>query len=373
MSDVSEGADEYGAARVEVLEMIRKRPGMYVGSAGPRGLHHLLCGAADEAVNAVAAGRATRVEIVLLADGWVRVTDDGPGFPLQGDGDTPGLEDLFTRLPPFPPGPCGRERVLVGTWGVGPCVVNALSARLTAEVRRDGVRRVQEYAYGEPLAPPATVGPADGTGTRITFRPDPGLFETLDFSFTGLEQRFRELAFLYPAMDITLTDRRPPGPERSVRLRYPDGLGDLFAHTVAQRELPVPTDAVRFAAEDARMGGTMEVILGWSGTGPDHVLGFANGRSTLDGGTAIEGLRDGVRAALDARARERGGRQPLGLGLMAVVSVKLDSPVYEGPIRGRLAGDGVREAVGERVREAVGAWLDGDAERARGVVAGSSR
>ncbi|MFG2914856.1 ATP-binding protein [Kitasatospora sp. NPDC048298] len=363
----------YDGIRIEVLEgweAVRKRPGMYIGSTGERGLHHTVFEVADRAVDEVLAGRAGRVEITLLPDGGVRVADDGPG---EAD-----PEALLTRMDSAA-GPRGRHSVAPHGAGVGPFVVNALSSRMTAEVRRGGVRREQEYARGAALTPLTDTGPATGSGTVITFWPDAGIFETTRFSFDALADRFRELALLNRDLDVSLADERHPDGVRSVRFRFPGGGAREFVALLdgdgkgeGEHAAPAVTDTIGFEAEDPRMAGTLEVALRWRDGGEERVRGFANSHPTT-GGSHETGLREGVAAALDAYARRRLlPAPPVGAGLTAVVSVKLDDPKFEGSTRSVLGNAAVRGCVAEAVREHLGAWLEEHPEQAA-VVVGRAR
>ena len=368
----------YDASRIEVLEgrhAIRKRPGMYVGSTGERGLRQMVFDVSDVAVNEVLGGRATRVDVTLTPDGGVRVADDGPGVPVEAAGSTdgPGLETLLTR-PLVGPDPGGRHALTSGLFGVGPCVTNALSSHLTAEVRREGVRWVQEYVRGAPVTAPVVAGPAAGSGTTVTFRPDADIFETTEFSFAALEERFRELAFLNRGLDISLTDERP-GQHRSLRFRFPDGVREFVAFLDAGAGTPVHPDVIAFAREDAAM--TVEVALRWCDSREERVRSFANSRPTREGGMHVLGFRDGLAAAITAYARERGlltasdpdpSADRIGEGLTAVVSVKLDSPEFCGATRGGLANGVAHMCVAEVVRERLGAWFGEQPEQADAIV-----
>ncbi|WP_327280972.1 hypothetical protein [Streptomyces sp. NBC_01205] len=251
---MSDNDNPYDASRIQVLEgleAVRKRPGMYVGSTSQRGLHQIVFDVAERAVNEVLAGRASAVEVTLTSDGGVRVADDGPGVPVEAAGDTggPGLEALLTRMHPGVAEPGGRHAVAMSLFGIGPCVTSALSSRLTAEVRRDGVRWVQEYARGVALAPPTSAGPTTKSGTTIAFWPDTDIFETTECSFAVLAERFRELAFLNRDLDISLTDERPRGRSRSVRYRFPGGARDFVAFLDAQERASVHPDTISFEHE----------------------------------------------------------------------------------------------------------------------------
>ncbi|MER6199493.1 DNA gyrase subunit B [Streptomyces sp. NPDC001586] len=376
---MSEEAVRYDGSHIQVLEgleAIRKRPGMYVGSTGERGLHQLVYEVAGRAVNEVLAGHAGSVEVALMSDGGVRVTDDGPGIPVEAAGSVgagPDLEALLTR-PYAGAEPGGRHAVPMSLFGTGLCATNALSCRLTAEVRRAGVRWVQEYVRGVALTPPTIAGPATGTGTTIAFWPDVGIFGTeTQCSYAVLADHFRQLAFLNRCMDITLTDERTPDLSRPVRFHSPGGARDFVAFLDEKRDAPAtpftPThpDVFGFEWEDVRMAGTMEVALRWCGSGEERVEGFANSRPTPEGGAHVEGFRDGVAAAVNAYARQRRlltpadpdfGADRIGEGLTAVVSVKLDHPEFHGATNGRLGGAVVRVCVAQAVRDRLGAWMD---------------
>ncbi|MFJ8083006.1 ATP-binding protein [Streptomyces sp. NPDC096205] len=369
----------YNAAHITVLtglEAIRKRPGMYVGSVGERGLHQAVFEVVSRAVNEVLAGRASCVDVALGADGGVRVADDGPGVPAEeaADTDGPGLEALLTRMRTAAV-PGRRSTVSLGLFGLGPCVTNALSSHLTAEVWRDGMRWVQEYRRGVAVAPPTAVGPTASSGTTITFWPDSEIFETVDCSFAVLEEHFRELALLNQRLEMSLTDARVPGEPRSVRFRYPGGVRDFVALLDASVGVPIHPDVVAFGWEDQRMQGRAEVALRWCGVGGERVRSFVNSWAT-DGGTHVEGFRDAVADAVNAYARKlhllaRGepdvSADRISKGLTAVVSLKLDRPEFEGATRRVLGNAAVRNCVGEGLREHLDGWLAEHPEQAAAI------
>jgi DNA gyrase subunit B len=376
----------YAAAHIQVLEgleAVRKRPGMYVGSTGERGVRQMVFEAVGWAVNEVLAGRAGSVDVALTPEGGVRVAVDGPGVPVEAAGHTgrPGLEDLLTRMHAGAR-PGGRHAAAMSSFGIGLCVTNALSSHLKAEVRREGVRWVQEYARGVAVSPPAAVGETAGSGTTLTFRPDTDVFGTAECSFAVLAERLRELAFLNRGLDISLSDERHlVGPPRPVRFRFPAGAQDFVAHLDARAGVPAHPDVIGdvtgFEGENTRMAGRMEVALRWRESGEERVLSFANSSPTPQGGTHLAGFRDGVVAAVDAYARERGlrtaadldlGADRIGEGLTAVVSVKLDHPEFLGATGGHLGNTAVRACVGEAVREHLARWLEGHPEQAVAIV-----
>lgn len=372
---MNDAANTYDAAHIQVLdsvEAVRKRPGMWVGSTSARGLHWLVLEVVGRAVNEVLAGRAGSVA-VALTPGGVRVADDGPGVPVE-PGDVAGscLESVLTRVCAGEAG--GRLAVADPSWmGIGLGFATALSSRLTAEVQRDGVRWVQEYARGVAVTPPTAAGPAVGSGFTLTFQPDADIFDTVDCSFAVLAERLRELAFLNRALDISLSDERSPDETQSKRFHFPDGTRDFVTFLEGGTEAPVHPDVISFEREDPRMAGTVEVALRWCDSREERVRTFANSRPTPEGGTHTEGFRDGVAAALNAYARQQRlltatdpdlGADQIGKGLTAIVSVKLDHLEFRGATRGRLDNPAVRACVGEAVQAHLSRWLHGHPEQA---------
>ncbi|MFI9787609.1 DNA gyrase subunit B [Kitasatospora sp. NPDC051984] len=333
----------YDASQIVVLEgveAVRKRPGMYIGSTGERGLHNLVHEVVGLAIDEVLRGNAHRVEVVLLADGSVRVTHDG-GYASS-------LERQLTTMATAPRNWTG---CLAGTFGVSLFVVNALSDRLMAEEQRDGVTIHQEYACGEQTTPPHPTGPTEGASTTITLRPDPTIFETVVFDRSVLAARFRELAAVNRTLDLVLTDERGDAPHTE-RFHAPDGAREFLAHLGAD-----PAEAIVVEREDDRMGGSMEIALAPAGDGEPRIAQFANSRRTHDG-THLEGFRDAVTAVLGADAR-----------LTAIISVKLDTPEFEGACRDVLGNTPVRTCVAEAVQHALETWRDQHPERATALTA----
>ncbi|WP_328725868.1 ATP-binding protein [Streptomyces sp. NBC_00259] len=377
---MSENANPYDATHITVLEgreAVRKRPGMYVGSTGERGLHQAVFEVVGRAVNEVLAGSASSVDVTLTPDGGVRVADDGPGVPVEVTEDADGASDLEALLTRMYAGmePADRNTATVGLVGIGPSITNALSSRLTAEVRRDGACWVQEYVRGVAVAPPTAVGPASGSGTTITFWPDSDIFETVECSFAVLAERFRELAFLNRGLGISLTDTRPPGEPQSVR--FLGETQDFIAFLDASARTPAHPDLIAFQWEDLRMAGTAEVALRWCTSHEERIRSFANSQPTPGGGTHIVGFRDGVAGAVNAYARERQLLTATDLdlsadrvceGLTAVVSVKLDHPSFEGATRDVLGNTAVRTCCDEALREHLGRWMEEHPEQAAAVV-----
>ncbi|WP_229853301.1 ATP-binding protein [Streptomyces violascens] len=376
---MSEESTSYDASNIQVLEgweAVRKRPGMYIGSTGERGLRHMVFEIADRAVNEVLDGRATSVDVTLTPDGGVCVADDGPGVPIdEGAVGGHGLEALLTEMHAGT-GAGGRHEISLGFCGVGPAVVNALSQRMMAEVRREGVRWVQEYVRGVATTPLTAAGTATERGTTIAFWPDADVFGAAEFSFDGLEERFRELAFLNQGLEISLTDLRRPDGSRSVRLRFPGGARDFVALLDVHAAASAAMDTIAFEHEDPRMAGVMEVAFRWCSCPEERVRSFANSQPTINGTHAV-GFRNGMTAAITAYAREQGlltatepdfGADRIGEGLTAVVSVKLDRPEFSGSTRGVLGNTEVRDCVAQAVQDHLGTWLEEDPERAAAVI-----
>ncbi|WP_241989738.1 MULTISPECIES: ATP-binding protein [unclassified Streptomyces] len=377
---MSEEDTGYEASHIQALEgweAVRKRPGMYVGSTGERGLCQMVFEVVDRAVNEVLAGRAASVDITLTPDGGVRVADDGPGVPADGTEGVagPGLEALLTRMH-IGAGAGGRHDVTLGFCGVGPGVVNALSRRMTAEVRREGVRWVQEYARGVATTSLTEVRTATGSGTTITFWPDADIFGATEVPFHRLEERFRELAFLNQGLEISLTDLRSLDESHSARLCFRGGTRAFVDFLDGHAAAHTPMETITFEREDPRMAGEMDIAFRWCSCPDERVQSFANSRPTI-GGTHMVGFRDGTAAAVTAYAREQGlltpadpdiGADRIGAGLTAVVSVKLDRPEFEGATRGVLGNSEVRDCVGQAVQNHLGRWLKQSPERAAAVI-----
>jgi DNA gyrase subunit B len=344
--DATTDAATYDAAAITVLEgldAVRKRPGMYIGTTGPRGLHHLVYEVVDNSVDEAMAGHCTRVDITLLPDGSCAVTDDGRGIPVSAMADQDGksaLEVVLTVL--HAGGKFGGEgyKVSGGLHGVGVSVVNALSELLVAEVHRDGRIWRQSYRRGAPEGPIADTGPATDTGTSIRFTPDPEIFEEVAFDYDTLVTRFRETAFLTPGLRLTITDERAGHREDS--FHFEGGLIDFVKHLNATKD-PLHGDVISISAEGGE--GQVDIGMQWTNGFTESVFTFANNINTHEGGTHLTGFRTALTRCINDYARAKGllkekddnlEGNDTREGLTAIVSVKLREPQFEGQTKTKL-------------------------------------
>ncbi|MFL6266097.1 MAG: DNA topoisomerase (ATP-hydrolyzing) subunit B [Actinomycetes bacterium] len=359
---------------LEGLEAVRKRPGMYIGSTGLRGLHHLVYEVVDNAVDEALAGYCTRIDITLTADGGVRVVDDGRGIPVDEHPveHRSALEVVMTQL--HAGGKFGGDSYAVsgGLHGVGVSVVNALSKRLEVEVVRDGGRYRQSYERGLPTAPLERVGKARGHGSTVSFWPDPDIFEETEFRFETLANRMREMAFLNAGLRITLTDERGEG--KSEVYQYAGGIRDFVAHINASKE-PVHPQIIYF--EGQANSHYAEVAMQWNSSYNDAVSTFANTINTHEGGTHEEGFRAALTSTINRYARAAGllkekdpnlSGDDVREGLTAIVSVKLREPQFEGQTKTKLGNTDVKGFVQQTTNRALDEWFEEHAPQAKAIV-----
>src|SRR5215469_15166195 len=283
---------------LEGLEAVRKRPGMYIGSTGERGLHHLVYEVVDNSVDEALAGHADDIEVTLLADGGVRVRDNGRGIPVDEHPveHRPALEVVMTTLHAGGKFDGKSYAVSGGLHGVGVSVVNALSALLEVEVRRDGYTWTQVYERGDPMGPLERGAATEETGTTTTFWPDGQIFETTDWSFETLSRRMQEMAFLNKNLAISLTDERTlddAGQPRAVKYQYAGGIAD-FVRYINNSKDPVHGSIIDFGEEAE--GISVEIAMQWSAAYTESVHTFANTINTAEGGTHEEGFRAALTA-----------------------------------------------------------------------------
>jgi DNA gyrase subunit B len=369
---------------LEGLEAVRKRPGMYIGSTGERGLHHLVQEVVDNAVDEALAGYCDHIEVTLLADGGVRVADNGRGIPVDNHPveNRPALEIVLTTL--HAGGKFDSESYAVsgGLHGVGVSVVNALSARLEVEVRRDGYFWHQSYARSEPTVPVTRGEPTDETGTTITFWPDTDIFETTDWSFETLSRRLQEMAFLNRGLAITITDERPDhinGEPNVVRYRYEGGITDFVRYLNASKD-PVHESVIEFG-EDAT-GISAEVAMQWTGAFSESVHTFANTINTAEGGTHEEGFRSALTTIVNRYAREQKlirekdenlTGDDVREGLTAIIHVKLAEPQFEGQTKTKLGNTEAKSFVQRVCNEHLRAWFESNPGEAKAIIIKSSQ
>jgi len=412
----SPGGTGYDASAITVLEgleAVRKRPGMYIGSTGPRGLHHLVYEVVDNSVDEALAGVCTEIDVTLLADGGVRVVDDGRGIPVgivESEG-RPAVEVVLTVLHAGGKFGGGGYAVSGGLHGVGVSVVNALSSRLEVEIHRDGHVWRQAYRDGVPEAPLAQGEATDRTGTSVTFWPNAEIFETVDFDFETLRSRFQQYAFLNKGLRLTLTDERPQHtgtedeitdavaaqaaheadgitesgidvvggtPARTVTYKYDGGLVDYVKHLTATKKVDrIHPEVIDFSAEDTERRISVEIAMQWTSAYSESVHTYANTISTTEGGTHEEGFRAALTSLVNRYAREKGilkdkddnlTGDDVREGLTAVISVKLGEPQFEGQTKTKLGNTEARTFVQKVVGEQLGDWLDAHPSEARDII-----
>ncbi len=359
---------------LEGLEPVRLRPGMYIGSTGARGLHHLVYECVDNSVDEALADRNERVDVTLHPDSSVTVSDAGSGIPvdIMKEQGLPALTVVLTKL--HSGGKFGGEgyKVSGGLHGVGISVVNALSEWLIAEVRRDGNVYRQEFARGAPQGDMETVGEAIDTGTTITFMPDPEIFEEIEWSTETLSQRLRETAFLTRGLRITLTDERAGG-ER-VEFHYVGGIRDFVTH-INEAKDPIHKHIVYF--EGGNEQGQIEVAMQWNTKYVDSVFSFANNINTHEGGSHLSGFNAALTRTLNKYARDKAFLKEkednlegddAREGLAAVISVKLQEPQFEGQTKTKLGNPWVRGFVEQTVNARLAEFLEENPTDAKQII-----
>jgi DNA gyrase subunit B len=370
------GYDAQDITVLEGLEAVRKRPGMYIGSTGVRGLHHLVYEVVDNSVDEALAGRNDSVSVTIHPDNSVTVVDAGRGIPvgiMEKEG-KPAVEVVLTVLHAGGKfGDGGGYKVSGGLHGVGVSVVNALSERLDIEIRRDGHVWRQSYARGVPQGPLEQGEPTDETGTTITFLPDAEVFETLEFDFATLEQRLRETAFLTRDLRISICDQRGEGGKTS-EFHYEGGIED-FVRFLNENKDPIQKKVVFFAGESDE--GAVEVALQWNATYQESVFSFANNINTHEGGSHLSGFRSALTRTLNRYAREKGhlkerdenlSGEDIREGLTAVISAKLTDPQFEGQTKTKLGNPGMEGFVASVVNARLAEFLEENPQEAAAVV-----
>jgi DNA gyrase subunit B len=359
---------------LEGLEPVRLRPGMYIGSTGPRGLHHLVYEVVDNAVDEALAGHNDLVDVTIHPDNSVTVKDSGRGIPVDTieDQEQSALTVVLTKL--HAGGKFGGEgyKVSGGLHGVGVSVVNALSETLVAEVHRDGKAYRQEFARGVPTTDIEVVGTADHTGTTIFFLPDSEIFEEIDFSASTLAQRLRETAFLTKGLRIVLRDDRAGG--QTQEFHYEGGIRDFVAHINSGKDAS-HKHIVYFEGEND--DGALEVAMQWNNSYVESVFSFANNINTSEGGTHLSGFRASLTGTLNRYARDKGllkekednlEGEDVREGLAAVISVKLRNPQFEGQTKTKLGNPPIESLVKTVVNQKLAEFLEENPQDARQII-----
>ncbi len=370
--------DSYGAKDITVLEgleAVRKRPGMYIGSTGPRGLHHLVYEVVDNSVDEALAGHCSAVRVVLHPDDSCTVSDDGRGIPVEElkKEKRPAAEVVLTTLHAGGKfGDGGGYKVSGGLHGVGVSVVNALSSRLHLEISRGGSVWSQDYERGKPQGPLTAGAATEVTGTTLTFQPDPEIFEEVEFDFQTLADRLRETAFLTRGLKIELVDER--GQTNSVTFQYEGGIEDFVRHLNENKD-EVHRKVIFF--EGDKEEGQVEVAMQWNSSYQESIFSFANNINTHEGGSHLSGFRAALTRTLNAYARNKGllkekddnlAGEDVREGLTAVISVKLHDPQFEGQTKTKLGNPPIRGLVEETVNRKLGEYFEENPSDARRVI-----
>ncbi|MEW6637108.1 MAG: DNA topoisomerase (ATP-hydrolyzing) subunit B [Actinomycetota bacterium] len=371
----------YDASSIQVLEgleAVKRRPGMYIGSTGPRGLHHLVWEIVDNSIDEALAGYCTEIRVTVHPDNALTVTDDGRGMPVgrmerYGKSAT---EVIMTTLHAGGKFDGQGYKVSGGLHGVGASVVNALSEWLEVEIRRDGHVWAQRYERGFPqgdLEKVRKLEKGEGTGTTITFKPDPEVFtETVEFSFDTLSRRFRESAFLNKGLKISLTDEREEG--REVTYRYEGGIRDFVAHINESKD---PVHKTVFYFEREEEAGAVEVAMQWNSGFQDSVFTFANNINTHEGGTHLSGFRSALSRTINAYARQKSllkekeenlTGDDIREGLAAVISVKLTEPQFEGQTKTKLGNTEIKGLVESATNRYLAEFLEEHPGEAKAII-----
>jgi DNA gyrase subunit B len=370
----------YDAGSIQVLEgleAVRKRPGMYIGSTGPRGLHHLVYEIVDNSVDEALAGHCDEINVFITKKGWIKVVDNGRGIPVDMHPveKKPAVEVVLTVLHAGGKFGGGGYAVSGGLHGVGASVVNALSTDLKVQVARDGFLWSQEYKIGVPQASLVKGKKADYTGTTIEFKPDGSIFETVEFEYETLRARFQQMAFLNKSLGITLTDERS---DKTDSYKYTRGLVDYVEFLNASKKIEIVHDEiVSLEAETSKKDMSIEVAMQWTNAYTESVHTYANTINTHEGGTHEEGFRTAITSLLNKYARsnnllkekdENLSGDDVREGLTAVISIKLSEPQFEGQTKTKLGNTEAKTFTQKIVNDQLGDWLERNPQSAKEIV-----
>jgi DNA gyrase subunit B len=383
----AKAASEYGADSITVLEgleAVRKRPGMYIGSTGERGLHHLVWEVVDNSVDEALAGFCDRIEVILLPNGGVQVTDNGRGMPvgMNTAQKKPAVEVILTILHAGGKFDSDSYAVSGGLHGVGISVVNALSSRLEVEIKREGFVWRQPYVDQKPAEPLAKGEPTKQTGTEVTFWPDQSIFETVEFSFETITRRLQEMAFLNKGLTIIVRDERGGIHEpQEVTYHYAGGIADFVKHLNATKS-PIHKSVIYFETEDKDLRLSAEVAMQWNESYSESVYTFANTINTHEGGTHEEGFRAALTGVVNKWAvdkkvlREKDDKltgDDIREGLAAIISIKLAEPQFEGQTKTKLGNSEAKSFVQKVCNEWIADWLERNPTEGRIIVTKASQ
>ena len=377
------GYDASSITVLEGLDAVRKRPGMYIGSTGERGLHHLVYEVVDNSVDEALAGYCNEINVTLMEDGSLQCVDNGRGIPvdIHPVEKKPALEVVLTVLHAGGKFGDGGYSVSGGLHGVGISVVNALSTDLAVSVQRDGFFWTQEYKLGVPTAPVKKGEKSDKTGTTVRFWPSAEIFETTDFSFEILSTRFREMAFLNKGLTLTLTDNRPghvdeKGEPLHVRYKYDGGISDFVKHLNSTRG-ETHKSIIYFEGEDKKAKLSLEVAMQWNEGFSESVYTFANTIHTHEGGTHEEGFRTALTSIVNKFGEEQGfirkkedrlTGDDVREGLTAIVSIKLGEPQFEGQTKTKLGNTEAKSFTQKAVNEFLTQWFEQNPQEGKDIV-----
>ncbi|MBQ8749747.1 MAG: DNA topoisomerase (ATP-hydrolyzing) subunit B [Clostridia bacterium] len=376
-TNVNQETTHYGEGDIKVLEglePVRKRPGMYIGSTDERGLHHCVIEVVDNSVDECLAGYATKIEVVINADGSLSVTDDGRGIPtgMHPTEHKSAVEVVLTKLHAGGKFGGGGYKISGGLHGVGLSCVNALSKRLIVEVWQNGKKHIQEYERGAPLYDLKVVEDADHTGTKITFVPDEEIFETLDFDYDTLRNRFREIAFLNKGLVISIEDRRA-GKERKENFEFKGGIIEFVNYLNKGKESlfqePIYICKINPTNE-------VEIAFQYNDGYSEMIQSYANNINTHEGGTHLVGFKNALTKIINEygvtnrvlKENEKLSGDDVREGITAVISVKLTEPQFEGQTKTKLGNSEMRGIVEKAMQEAFGAFMEENPRQAKELV-----
>ena len=370
---------QYDAAQIQVLEgleAVRKRPGMYIGSTGARGLHHLVYEVVDNSVDEALAGYCKHIKISINKDGSLTVEDDGRGMPVDNHPKLgiPAVEVIHTVLHAGGKFGGGGYKVSGGLHGVGASVVNALSTDMVVEIKRNGNIYRQEYKRGKTVTPLEVIGESKSTGSKTTFWPDAEIFETIEFDYDTLQHRFREMAFLNKGIKISITDERVT-PKKKEVFHYEGGLKE-YVHYINQNKEVLHKDVIYFEVEN-KNSMEVEVALQYTDRYNEFILSYANNINTTDGGTHMAGLKSALTRAINDYAKKSKilkdsdpalSGEDIREGITAIVSVKLAQPQFEGQTKAKLGNSDVRGFVETATNDNLTAYLEEHPQEAKIII-----